>query len=94
MPGGEHLLGNPRKTFVENKKTRQAEWHLPSSAKGGEQEVFRATAEKTSATQGDIPPVEKCAPGGGQLLGNPRKTFAEADREGAFVGEPLGSYHI
>ena len=25
---------------------------------------------------------------GGQLLGNPRKTFAEMVREGAFVGEP------
>ena len=25
---------------------------------------------------------------GGQLLGNPRKTFAETVREGAFVGEP------
>ena len=30
--------------------------------------------------------MEKCAPGGGQLLGNPQRGFVETAREGAFVG--------
>ena len=29
--------------------------------------------------------MEKCAPGGGQHLGNPQKGFVETAREGAFV---------
>ena len=91
MASAEFLFGGEQEWFraiAENHSATQGA--TPPVEKCGAQDL-RVSAQERAAFSEGVRGNRAC---GGQLLGNPRKAFAETVREGAFVGEPLGSYHI